>query len=270
MFVIGDTKSIPESLVNAITKAGVITNISLGATTTVPAPTTTAPASSPSSTTPGATPPSSVAATTTTVPTSTANRTSVTRLTGATPADIGKAVAGAMDVRTDQEKSRSVPAFNGAVVVNAASKESAAGLAFAASQRLPVLFVDRDGVPAATADTFNAMSIQTTYVIGGPQSISDAVMAKLPSAKRLGGPDLAATNVAVNNEVKARGLPANVAYVADQDRPVDAAVTAAAVARIGGIEILTPGADTAAADKQIDQLGLTGSVDKEFVVKSTT
>jgi len=57
----------------------------------------------------------------------------------------------------------------------------------------------------------------------------------------------------VNNEVKGRGLPINVAYVADDSRPVDAAAAAAAVARTGGIMLLSPGAGTAAADKQIDQ-----------------
>ncbi|MDQ6798784.1 MAG: exo-alpha-sialidase [Actinomycetota bacterium] len=276
MFVIGDQKAIPDKLVESIKAAGVITNISIAATTTVPtttpattAPATTVPASSPSSTTPVSTPPST-AVTTTTIPTSTANRTTVTRLTGATPADIGKAVAGALDVRNDQEKTRAVPAFAGAVVVNAASTESAAALAFAAGLRLPVLYVDKDGVPAATVDTFNSMAIQTSYVVGGPGSISDATLAKLPGAKRLGGPDVAATSMAVNNEVKGRGLPVNIAYVADASRPVDAAVTAAAVARVGGIELLTPGAGTAAADKQIDQLGLTGAVDKMFVVKSST
>jgi hypothetical protein len=58
--------------------------------------------------------------------------------------------------------------------------------------------------------------------------------------------------------------------VADDSRPVDAAVAAAAVARVGGIVLLTPGARTAAADGQIDQLGLTGGVDKVVVVKSTS
>jgi hypothetical protein len=258
MFVLGDTKAIPDELVNAIKAAGVITAVSTGPTTTVA--TTVAP-------------PTTVAGapvTTTTLPTPTAERANVVRLTGATPADIAKAVAGALDVRSDQQKSTAVPAFAGAVAVNAASKESAAGLAFAASLRLPVLYVDKDGVPAATADTLTAMAIQTTYVIGGPQSVSDAVMAKLPGAKRLGGPDVASTAVAVNNEVKGRGLPMNIAYVADDSRPVDAAVAAAAVSRVGGIVLLSPGAGTAAADKQIDRLGLTGAVDKVVVVKSTS
>ena len=258
MFVIGDTTVIPDKLVDAIKAAGVITAVSTGATTTVPAT---------------AAPPTTVAGapvTTTTLPTPTAERANVVRLTGATPADIAKAVAGALDLRSDQEKSTAAPAFAGAVVVNADSKESAAGLAFAASLRLPVLYVDTDGLPAATADTLTAMAIRTTYVVGGPQAVSDAVMAKLPGAKRLGGPDVASTVVAVNNEVKGRGLPMNIAYVVDDSRPVDAAVAAAAVARIGGMMLLSPGATTAAADKQIDQLGLTGAVDKVVVVKSAS
>jgi hypothetical protein len=107
-------------------------------------------------------------------------------------------------------------------------------------------------------------------VVGGPDAVSDAVMAKLPGGKRLGGADVAATSVAVNNEVKSRGLPVNITYVADASRPVDAAVAAAAVARVGGIELLTPGAGTAAADSEIAQLGLTGAVDKMFVVRSSS
>jgi hypothetical protein len=47
-------------------------------------------------------------------------------------------------------------------------------------------------------------------------------------------------------------------------------VAAAAVARTGGIVLLSPGAGTAAADKQLDQLGLTGAVDNVVVVKSTS
>jgi len=271
MFVIGDEKAIPEKLVDKIKAAGVITNISIAATSTTVPTTTASTAVSPSSTTPGSTPPSSVAAPTTTVaPTSTANRSSVTRLTGANPAEVGRAVAGALDLRTDQERERAVPAAGGAVIVNAASRESASGLAFAAGLRLPVLYVDREGVPAPTADAIKALAIQNTFVVGGPQSISDSVLSKLPAAKRLGGADLAATSAAVTNEVKARGLPVNVAYVADEARPVDAAVAAAAVSRVGGLVLLTPGAATGAAEKRIDQLGLAADVDHIVVVRSAT
>jgi hypothetical protein len=255
LYVIGDESSIPQSLVDEITKAGVITNLAAIPTTTTPAPPTTA---------------AGAPATTTTLATSTADKTKVVRLTGATPADIGRAVAGAMDVRTAEEKSRSVPAFGGAVAVNPASKESAAGLAFAAGLRMPVLFVDRDGVPAPTADAFTGMNIQNTFVIGGPEAIADSALTRLPGAKRLGGADMAATTAAVVNELKARGLPVNLAYVADESRPVDAAVAAAAVSRAGGFLLLTPGADTSAAEKQIGAMGLGGQVDQLVMVESTS
>ena len=91
LFVIGDESSIPQKLVDDITKAGVITNLAAVPTTTTPPPPTTA---------------AGAPATTTTVPTSTADKAKVIRLTGATPADIGRAVAGALDVRTPEEKSR--------------------------------------------------------------------------------------------------------------------------------------------------------------------
>ncbi len=258
LYVIGDEAKIPQKLVDEITKAGVITNLAPIPTSTVP-PTTAAP-----TTVAGA------PATTTTVPTSTADKAKVVRLTGATPADIGKAVAGALDGRTPEEKSRSIPAFGGAVVVNPASKESAAGLAFAASLRMPVLFVDRDGVPAATADTFTSMNIQTTWVIGGPEAIADSALSRFPGAKRLGGADVAATTAAVVKEIQSRGLPVSVAFVADESRPVDAAVASAAVARLGGILLLTPGADTGPAETQLSAMGIGDQVDQLVVAESSS
>ena len=257
LYVIGDESRVPQKLVDEITNAGVITQLAPVPTTAVPA----APATT-------AAPP--MAPTTTTVPTSTADKAKVIRLTGATPAEIGRAVAGAMDLRNPDEKTRSVPAFGGAVAVNPASEESAAALAFAASQRMPVLFVDRDGVPAATAEAFTGMNIQNTWVIGGPEAIAESALTRLPGAKRLGGADMAATTAAVVKEVQSRGLPVNVAYVADESRPVDAAVAAAAVARSGGLLLLTLGGDTGAAEKQVSALGLTGRVDQLVVAQSTS
>jgi len=81
---------------------------------------------------------------------------------------------------------------------------------------------------------------------------------------------MAATSAAVINEVKSRGLPVNVAYVADESRPVDAAVAAAAVARTGGFLLLTPGGDTGAAEEQITAMGLSDQVDQLVMVESTS
>jgi hypothetical protein len=132
------------------------------------------------------------------------------------------------------------------------------------------LFVTKDGVPAATADAISALGIPKTYVVGGVASVDDAVMAKLPQATRLGGADAAATSMAVAKEAAAQNVPVNVAYVADGARPVDAAIAATVAARNGGLLLLSPGAGTPAAQKQLDGLGLTASVDRLVVVRSAT
>lgn len=264
VYVIGDEKAVPQRVVDAIVKAGVNTAPPPTAPATTAATTTTAVGgNAPASTAPAVT-------TTTIATTSTAGRNEVTRLTGATPADVAKAVAGALDVRTPEERSRNVAAFAGAVVVNPANREAATAVAFAAANRYPVLFVDRDGVPAATADVFNGAAVPKTYAVGGPSSISDAVLGRLPDVTRLGGADLAATNAAVINEVKGRGLPVNVVWVADEARPVDAAVAGAAVARSGGLLLLTPGAKADAAERRLRDLGLASQVDQIVVAESTS
>ncbi|MGH9277202.1 MAG: cell wall-binding repeat-containing protein, partial [Acidimicrobiales bacterium] len=261
VYVVGDTSSVSDKVVTELTSAGVITAAPPPAPTTVAtAPPTTA-AGSPSTTAP--------ASTTTTVATPTSGRNDVTRITGATPAALGKAIAEAMDVRTPEEKGRSLPAFGGAVVVNPATPEAAAGIAFAAASRYPVLFVGTDSVPTETADTFNSMGVKNTFVIGGTSAVSDAVMAKLPGAKRLGGADVNATTTAVVDETEARGMPVNVVYLADQGRPVDAAVAAAAVSRTGGLLLVNPGADRAAAESSLDAMGLDPAVDRIVIAQST-
>ncbi|MFN2607913.1 MAG: cell wall-binding repeat-containing protein [Acidimicrobiales bacterium] len=272
VFLVGSTSSIPDSLVTQITKAGVNTTPPSTAAPTTAAPPTTAAAPTTVAASPSSLPSTTVAPapTTTVAPTSTATQTSVVRLSGANSAEVGRAVAGALDVRTDADKAKGVPAFTAAVVVNPDSADAATGVAFAASQRYPVLYVSRDGIPAATADAFNSMGIKGAYVVGGPASVSDGVVGRLPSATRLGGPDVAATTVAVTNEVKARALPTNVVYLADQDRPADAAVAAADVARVGGILVVNAGADDAAAERTLDQAGLGSRVDRIVVARSSS
>ena len=80
----------------------------------------------------------------------------------------------------------------------------------------------------------------------------------------------AATSMAVAKEAAARNVPVNVVYVADQARPVDAALAATVAARNGGLLLLTPGAKTPAVEKQLDGLGLTSMVDRIVVVRSST
>lgn len=260
VYVIGDTSSIPDSLVSAITGAGVTTPASTTVPSTV-ATTTTAPAANAPTT----------VATTTTLPTPNQFATSnVVRLQGATPADIGKAVAGALDLRTDADRSAKKPAAAAAVVVNPDSQDGAAALGMAAALRYPVLFATKDDVPAATTDAISALNVQKTYVVGGSASVSDAAMAKLPGATRLGGTDAAATSMAVAKQAAANNVPVNIVYVADQAQPIDAAIAATVASRNGGLLLLSPGAKTPEAQKQLDGLNLTPMVDRMVVVQSST
>lgn len=107
VYVIGDKSSIPDTLVTAITEAGVTTPAPTSVpTTAAPTTTTTPPAGAPTT-----------AATTTTLPTKNQFAAStVIRLEGATAAEIGRAVAGALDARSDADRGRGAPAVAAAVV----------------------------------------------------------------------------------------------------------------------------------------------------------
>ena len=158
VYVIGDKSSIPDTLVTAITEAGV----------TTPAPTSVPTTAAPTTTTTAAAGAPTTVATTTTLPTKNQFAASnVIRLEGATAAEIGRAVAGALDARSDADSSRGAPAVAAAVVVNPDSEEGASALGLAASLRFPVLFVTKDDVPAATADAISDLKIDKTYVVGG-------------------------------------------------------------------------------------------------------
>jgi len=186
-----------------------------------------------------------------------------------TPAEVAKAIAVGIDRRTPEEKGAGVPAFDAVVIVNPASQEAFTAAGLAASLRLPILFTDgRDGVPTATREALSALNIATSLVVGNSGVISDAVLASLPGAKRLGGGDLVAVSRSVLNESIDRRLPVNIVHVADSDQPVDAALAAAAVARTGGLEVVTPGADTTVANQLIDGVGLHPRVDRLVVARS--
>ncbi|MGH9165459.1 MAG: cell wall-binding repeat-containing protein, partial [Acidimicrobiales bacterium] len=179
------------------------------------------------------------------------------RLAGANAADTAKIVAETF-VQTEQAAGRTVPRT--AVVVDPSSKEAASAGVLAASLRWPVLFSDRDGLPAATVAALASLGTTASFVIGGPGTIADTALRQLPNAIRVGGADLYGTARAVAAESVSRGLPANVAYVADGDRPFDAAVASAAVSRLGGALVLAPGAEPAAAGSVVDRIVVLRSI----------
>jgi len=121
------------------------------------------------------------------VPAGSAEAPAVQRLSGATPAATARQIAEILDTRSADAKTAGTPAFPAVVIVNPASPEAAAASGFAASRRLPVLFVDQNSVPRATTEALAAFNINKTYVIGGPGAVSESVKNGLPAATRLGG-----------------------------------------------------------------------------------
>jgi putative cell wall-binding protein len=194
----------------------------------------------------------------------------VTRLAGANPAATAAAVAAAVDAGGPQSSFPKGPVVRPeAVVVNPSSSDAATASALAAAEREPVLFAGPGSVPAPTAEALHSLGVHSTLVIGGPADISDAVVRQLPSAKRLGGKDTAATSAAVAAESVARGLPANVVYVTDQADPMDGAMLGATAARLGGLLLTTAGGSTSAAMATIDQLHTAPKVDRLVVARSS-
>jgi putative cell wall-binding protein len=185
----------------------------------------------------------------------------IERLSGASDAETAALIATEMDRRTDVEKDADNPAFDAVVIANPASPDAVAAAGLAAARRLPILFADAESVPAATSAALgtDALDIDQALVIGGPSAVSDAVAGAVPDATRLGGANQYETSRAVVTESLARGLPGNIVAVVDGARPMDAALTGAAVGRTTGLLLLAEapvetGAAGAAAAAGLDEL----------------
>jgi putative cell wall-binding protein len=177
----------------------------------------------------------------------------------ATGPELARQVADALDFRADADKTSGRAAFDGAVVVNPATKDASTATGLAAELRLPVLFVTADTVPAATTDALQGLGITKTYVVGGTAAISDATMAKMPSPTRLGGTTVQATGDAVAKESLVLGLPTNLFYATDAKVVTTGAALGAVVGRIGGVMVASSGSASDRAD--ISRFGLGSAVD---------
>jgi len=199
-----------------------------------------------------------------------AGATDAQRITASDSTDTARRIAALLDTRAPAERAARTPAFDAAVIVNTQTGDAATGSALAAALRMPVLFTQRDAIPPATTAALDELAIKTTLVVGGPDSVSNSVLAALPGGKRLGGADPTVTSEAVAAEARARNLPSNVVYVSDGERPIDQAAIGAAVATVGGLMLAEPDASPAAARRSLDTLGLTPVVDRLVSVKSNT
>ncbi len=166
------------------------------------------------------------------------------RLDGTNGSAVAAAIARNLDRRTQRQKDAGTPAFNAVAIVNPGSPDASAVSALASARRLPVLFANRDSIPQETKDAITALGVNEALIVGGPGVVSDAAVGQLPGAvtakTRLGGADQYATSRAVVAESLRRGLPDNMAYVADGSKPIDGALLGSTVGRVTGLLMLSP------------------------------
>ncbi len=164
----------------------------------------------------------------------------IVRLSGTDEADTARLIAASADRRTQAQKDAGVPAFNAAIIVNPQSADAVTASVLAANRRLPVLFVDRDSVPAATAQALKDLAISSTVVVGNSSVIGDGVVSQMPSPLREGGKDASNTSrFFMTAEQVVRGVPDNIMYVTNGRSPMQAALLGAAVGRIGGLQLVS-------------------------------
>ena len=111
----------------------------------------------------------------------------------------------------------------------------------AANRRLPVLYVGRDDITAATQQALTDLDIDQTLVVGGSSAVSDNVLSKLPHALRVGGANAFATSSKVAKQAWMRDVPGNIAWVTDGSDRMETALLGAAVGRIGGLQLVSEG-----------------------------
>lgn len=184
-------------------------------------------------------------------------RNKIVRIGGADAAATAKLVADRLDRRSTDAKAADMaqgrPAFAAAILVNPDAPGAGSATALSAMLRLPILYTGRDRLPPPTAEAIRTFALNKTLVVGGTAAVSDAVVASLPGATRLGGDDLASVSEAVVRESAARGLPVNQTFVGDVQRPVEAAVLAATAARLGGLFIVNEGASAGEAEAVLER-----------------
>jgi hypothetical protein len=156
-----------------------------------------------------------------------------------------------------------------AVIANPGTPEAASASALAAALDYPILFVDsRTTLPNPTKAAITFLGIKNALMVGGTGAVNSGVETALDTllgaanVTRLGGTDQYTTSQAVLTYAQTHGVPDNVVYTADGSRPIDGALLGSAVARLGGLMLLTPGASPSLAATTLGTLGLDASTDR--------
>ena len=96
----------------------------------------------------------------------------------------------------------------------------------AAQKGMPILLTGKNNLPNSVAEYLKNNTIETSYVIGGNDVVSDGVAGKFPNVERLQGHDRYDTNVAVLNKF-AQELDFNSIYAATGNNYPDALAASA-------------------------------------------
>ncbi|MHB8656490.1 MAG: sialidase family protein [Solirubrobacteraceae bacterium] len=155
-------------------------------------------------------------------------------------------IAAAADRRSAAERAAGGPAFDAAIIANPSRRDAVDAAVLAADRRLPILYVNRDTVPAQTASALKELGITQTIVIGGAGSVGNGVMRALPSPHRAGGGNAYATSRSLLSVSLRWGVPNNQLYVTDGQNPMLTGLLAAPVARIGGLQLIARGGQAGA------------------------
>jgi thermitase len=93
---------------------------------------------------------------------------------------------------------------NGKVIITSARNfpDALSVSAFAGSEQIPIVFVERNSIPDSTQKFLNKYKFSKAIVIGGPGVVSDQVLNQLPNGERIGGIDRFETNRKVINYFK--------------------------------------------------------------------
>lgn len=118
----------------------------------------------------------------------------------------------------------------------------------AALAGLPVVLTGTEDIPPDTASVLARLETSASLVVGGRAAVSDTVLAALPGARRVSGPDRYRTSVAVAAELLERGGSLATVAIATGRDFADALAAGPAIAVQRGPVLLVDGQDPANAD----------------------
>lgn len=136
----------------------------------------------------------------------------------------------------------------------------------AAQQVVPVLLTRPGELPAATRAVLERGGVSTVRIVGGPAAVSPAVEQEIRDAgqetRRLAGATRYRTSLAVAGEMLGAGASPAQVLLATGRGFADALASGAAVARLGGVQILVDGAEAAGAPAVLDWVEATEGVER--------